>query len=186
MAKIALSYVNGIATKKNNGATVVMGTVRGNVVTNAPNRAFLGYHDSMGGRVHVIKPLHERALNSTAYAISSVSPFASQSMADRTTLLIRGTCRKIANIGNTSLLNTPQTWGRKSILFNEHNNTIHNLHNEVIYDYATGYPTTTPRVSVDQFGNDVAAHPSRSVPGHLTYLVSKNKPTTGNYSVKNG
>jgi hypothetical protein len=122
----------------------------------------------------------------TAYAVSSNSPFATQSMSDRTTILIRGTCRKIAGISNTSLLNTPANRHRKSIAYNEHNNTIHNTSSSVTYNYVTGYPTSDPRVSVDQFGNDIAARPSRSVPGHLTYLISKNRPTTGNYSAKNG
>jgi hypothetical protein len=164
MAKVTtVKAISGNAIK-NNGSTIVYG-VTSTSTRNTLNRTFAGYKDTKGGRAHVIAPLHELALNFTNKALSS-GTFAQMRVGQ---YIIRLVTTKIATVTNKSIYNGPVNRNFKSIRYNEHNNTIHNRMGEVTYDYRTGYPTTTPIVTVDAFGNDLAARPTRSVPGHLTY-----------------
>lgn len=189
MSKITTARAIGTVVR-NDSATIVYGTVRGRVVTNAPGRVLIaGNTEDQGGRQHVKAPAGARYFNYTAKAISAGKfGFTSNDYVnDRNTFIIRGTNRKIAQQSNTSLLMTPANRHRRSIAFNEHNNTRHTtIADGVTYNYATGQPTSEPVVTVDTFGNDVAAHPTKAVPGHLTFLISKNLPTSTNYSAKNG
>lgn len=166
---------------RNNGASIIYGQVRGNVVTNAPGRLLVGA--TKGVMNHPIPPNANPLMGNAIKAITA-GPFATNRNGTGT-YMIKGVTRTIATVANTALLWGPANRGRRSIALNEHNNT--RRVSEVTFNYATGQPSATPRVTVDNFGTDTAARPSRAVPGHLLYMAGTKTPvTTKNYQARTG
>ncbi len=167
---------------KNKGATIIYGKTNG-FVTQALGRTTVGLRTGTSGS-KVIPPLHEAALNFTGKILSS-GPFAQMRI---NKYMIRKVTKEIATIANTSLYLGPNTSWRRSIAFNESQVSL--VLRGAVINYFTGQYTTNIGVQRDQLGNDVAAHPTRLVPGKVlvnygNVVGGVKKPVTKTYTAKN-
>lgn len=164
---------------KNNGATVMYGRVNG-FITQALGMTTVGLRSGVSGS-KVVLLTHEPALNSTGKILSG-GPFAQ--MRINKYMIVKVT-KEIATIANLSIYMGPNTSWRKSINYNENQNTL--VTKNIGINYFTGKYLSDLVVQKDSFGNDVAAHPTRAVPGKILYqggIVTKG-PIIKTYSAKN-
>lgn len=188
MAKVTTTTAISANPVKRNGATVIYGTTRNNVVTNAPARTFVGYKDTKGSFINrVIPNLHDvdPLLNFTKKALSTGN-FAK--MLPRK-YIIRRVTTELAGVSKTAIYMGPVIKWNQSIHYVGHRNTEQNIRRRdlnIVWDMLTGLPTTNIGMTRDNFGADDAAHPTYLIPGELVYMNGhRSGPRQADYAARN-
>jgi hypothetical protein len=187
MARIVTDKAISANAVRNNGGTVVYGNSASNPkgFTNVLGRTTVGYNRN-GGAFNTAVP----AASSTAQQASKLyyknvkKGLSSGNYAKMLSrkFVITGVTRDIAGIADLSKL-VFGTWATPEQPIHKKENTYTRQVRAVTFSYVTGQPTTTPVVTNDGFGNDVAARPTRAVPGRLTITIGSKvrDPQRSNY-----
>lgn len=197
------NLMNAGKASRNNGATVLYG---GNInsqglptlvpsVTNAPSPIIMDWHSGINGAIVVSGVVHG---NTSAFGGGvQVSPCRSD-----------GTFAKMKPLAwimyraGTTVAGIPATNFQSNFLntatADTHRMSVHLMtkfrtqhYVQTGWSYVTGRPLNTVPVTQDNFGNDVAATPTRAIPGFLVYYSygparrqTLSIPTTQNYIPK--
>lgn len=172
---MAIQQVNGgVSTKqttRNNGGTAVnAGTSK------ILNKVNLGYSNVGVFGTAVVEGVNtEKALAAGKFSYSDQKPIAKRvttSLATVNNVFLRSGAAKpelVQSIHKTQSFRTR----RQSVAFVSGN-----------FNMFTGKFSTPPTVAVDTFANDVAANPTRDVPGKLEYMAGGKLPVRDSYKPK--
>jgi len=177
-----MSTTNCIAGNdvKNNGATVMLGGNAKTTERNAPVTNVAGMSVMGAGRQDQPGPVYEvdnvKANTDAGSTFATLAPGA---------YIVKGLniTTTLANVANDTL--TSGGTQKTTVSIHEHNSRRTVLIDS--WNYVTGDPTyNASNPSNDSFGSDVAAAPSRAIPGYLVYAIGENVPTATAYEAKTG
>lgn len=166
------TYRTGGSTKNNHGVAVNAGSTTGVV-----NKVGLGRQQVPTGSKVVDRETTDPAVSGGVFAYSTQKPIS-----QRLSVVINGTSSNVLQNGAT----VP---GQIQ--------SIHKIESRRVvrkatamragyFNFVTGKFTTNPVSATDSLGNDVAASPTRAVPGQLVYKLGGTTPVTANYKAKTG
>jgi len=190
MATTAAKSAGG--SKKNDGATILWA---GNVpttsrVTNAPGLSFMirsGVGENVAAGPDTDATINAGTAKYGTYKPVSAGTFNAQRAGQYIIPLVT---TLIAGVANTTLQSGAGDFGRNSI------NRIKDIRITYLYQFqwaqlgnniGSGVTiTATVKNTVnDTLGTDVAATPTRALPGQLVYIETGKTPTTSNYKARN-
>lgn len=190
MATTAAKSAGG--SKKNNGGTILWaGNIPSNSpITNGPGLTFMirsGVGENVAAGPDTGVSIGLGTATYSTFKPVSAGVFNAQRAGQ---YIIPTVTTQIAGLANTTLLSGASDFGRNSI------NRIKDIRITYLYQFQWAQlgnnlgsgVTITPSVkntANDTLGTDVAATPTRAVPGQLVFLETGKTPTTSNYKVKN-
>lgn len=179
MATTAAKTAGGSSV--NNGATVAYA---GNIdTTNRVTQAlgFASLNTDSQGPPTVKGPETNATIAAGTDTHGTFKPYAAGTFVYRVGGLVRGVTASISGVASTLMTILAGYSGRQSIHKVE---TMRGV-NITSWDYVTG-AATIANVSVDAFGNDHAARPTRAVPGEYVFMETGKTPAQNDYPVKTG
>jgi hypothetical protein len=166
------SYRFGGSTKNNNGVAVNAGSPTGRV-----SKVGLGRSHVTTGSVVVDRETTNKAVSAGVFAYSTQKPISARlsvvvGASSSNVLLglanVPGQIRSIHKIESRRVV-------RKATAMRAGN-----------FNLITGKFTVDPTSATDSFGSDVAASPTRAVPGKLVYKLGSYVPVSTGYKAKTG
>ena len=167
------TYWSGTSTRNNGGSAIQTGSAASGKV----KKVNVGsYYTRLGvfGSTPVDGTDTNEARSAGVFAYNNTRPIA------------RRYTTTLSGVSNTVLLSGAAQPGLRQRV-NKTESTRNRLDTTAIrsgtFNLYTGKFSSAPTVQVDSFGNDVAARPSYTVPGKLTYLIGV-KPVSTGYKAK--
>lgn len=166
------NYRLGGSTKNNRGVVVNAGST-----TDRVGKVALGREQVPTGSLVVDREVTDKANSSGVFSYSTQAPISkrlsvviggSASNVLRSGALVPGNIKSIHKIESRRVV-------RKATAMRNGD-----------FNFITGSFTSNPTSATDSFGSDVAASPTRAVPGKLVYKLGPVTPVSVNYKAKTG
>ena len=166
------SAVTGGSTKNNRGVVVNAGSSTGKL-----GKVSLGRQQVATGSVVVDRETTNKANSAGVFSYSTQAPISR-----RLSVVIGGSASNV-------LLSGALVPGQISSIKKIESRRVVRKATAMragYFNLTTGRFTTNPTSATDSFGSDVAASPTRAVPGQLVYKLGPVTPVTVNYAAKTG
>jgi hypothetical protein len=166
------NYRSGGSTENNNGVAVNAGSPTGRV-----SKVALGREQVATGSVVVDRETTDKSVSAGVFGYSTQKPISA-----RLSVVVGASSSNVL----LGLANVPSQI-----------RSIHKIESRRVvrkatamragnFNLITGKFTVNPTSTTDSFGSDVAASPTRAVPGKLVYKLGSYAPVSANYKAKTG
>jgi hypothetical protein len=164
------NYYQGTSTKNNGGAAIAGGSTPALLSKRAPKGVNVGVSGSVVVQSNLLG--NTKALSAGTFSHAHIKPLTA-----RVTTELGGV--NTSALSKTSNVVTRSINKTESVITNKTATAFRAGFNLFTGQYSGAVTTTT-----DSLGSDVAANPTTSSPGRLTYMIGKKVPTRTSYKAK--